>query len=183
MSIASRTVPCIILAIFLGSASAGAAPPATDPVLASFGVALITSPVTHSCTGVDGTYTELTDTFSGPVLSSDPRLNGTLIVTADILVNTTTGFGAGSGTWSVENILGQVLVSGTFTGAVSGFLLFKGVATGQTPQGDKFFGSITVVVAGNAAVGSIGAPLAAVPTEPAVFQVGSCTGSGPDPSP
>jgi hypothetical protein len=179
MSIIGKTVTFVALALCLRSTEAGATPPKTDPVIASFGVTLITAPVTHSCTGVDGAYTELTDTFSGPVLSTDPRLNGTLNVTADILVNTTTGFGAGSGTWNVKNLLGQVLVSGTFKGAVSGLLLFKGLAEGHTPHGEKFFGNISVIVAGNAAVGSIGAPLAAVPTEPAVFQVGSCTGSGP----
>ena len=179
MSTTGKVVPLVALAFCLSPTEASAAPPRTDPVIASFGATLITNPTTHSCTGSDGSYTELTDTFSGPVVSSDPRLNGTLTVTADILVNTTTGFGAGSGTWSVKNLLGQVLVSGTFKGAVSGLVLFKGFAEGTSAQGEKFFGNISVVVAGNAAVGSIGAPLAAVPTEPATFQVGSCVGTGP----
>lgn len=178
-SIMHKIVPLGMFVLWLGVERASAAPPKTDPVIASFGVTLVEEPETHTCTGVDGEYTQFTDSFSGPLLSSDARLNGTLNVDANILVNMSTGYGAGSGEWSVKNLLGQTLVSGKFEGAVSDFALFKGTATGRTPQGGKFFGSLSVVVAGNMAVGSIGAPLTAVPTEPAVFQVGSCMGAGP----
>jgi hypothetical protein len=179
MSIIRISKPLVVLALGLAATNAWAAPPKTDPVIASLGLTLISEPTTYTCTGVDGNYTELKDTFSGPIVSTDPRLNGTLTVNADILVNTTTGFGAGSGTWSVRNLLGQVLVTGSFKGAVSDFVLFKGTAWGEATGGGKFFGNISVIVAGNAAVGSIGSPLPTVPTEPAVFQVGSCVGSGP----
>lgn len=175
-----EVIPLVAAALLVAApASADApAPPRTDAVTASLSVTAVQTPTTFTCQGVDGSYTQLKDTFVGNITSSDPRLNGVLQVDANILVNTTTGNGAGSGTWSVRDLLGNVLSSGKFRGVVGQFVQFKGLAWGESGS-SSVFASLSVQVTGNTAVGTLGAPLASVLTDGAVFQLGSCSGAGP----
>lgn len=152
----------------------GTSSPRTDPVLASFGASMATGRQTF-CTGADGNYVEADSHFTGALHSTDPRLDGMLSVQGTFLVNLTTGFGSGSGTFQIrENVTGLLLVNGTFEGAIDAVSRFKGLAAGHVSGGGRLIAVLSVTLAAGTAVGNLGAPIGTVASDPAVIQSGGC---------
>ena len=52
---------------------------------------------TDTCTATDGTYASTHASYTGTATSTEPTLNGTASVTADSVINTTTGYGTVDG--------------------------------------------------------------------------------------
>jgi hypothetical protein len=171
----------VTAAVLLGlSTFAAADEPRTDRVLATFGVTTIEGAFKErTCTGEDGEYVERHDEFEGPVDSTDPRLNGTLEVKTDALINTTTGEGTIHGTWSVrDEITNDLQLTGRFNGVVTDLFTFEGLAWARISggSGGVLVANLNVHVLGNTATGTIGFPLSTSLSSPAVIQSGSCSG-------
>jgi hypothetical protein len=148
--------------------------PRTDPVLASFGATMATGPQTF-CTGADGNYVESDSQFTGALHSTDPRLDGVLSVHGRFLVNLTTGFGSGDGTFQIrDDVTGLLLVNGTFDGAIDAGSRFKGLAVGHVSAGGRLIAILSVTLAAGTAVGNLGSPIGTVASDPAVIQSGGC---------
>ena len=98
-----------------------------------------TSRRSTTCTGQDGPYEELRQTFSGSSTADfpalDPYLTGTLFIRSKLLRNTTTGVGTFSGTaYVISSTTHTVTVVGRFLGATDGSLgaggLYEALVTG-----------------------------------------------------
>lgn len=175
-----------VLALAGTVALAGSSAPRTDRVVASFGLTMIEDPITRTCNGADGEYSELHDVFEGSLSSTDPRMTGILTVKADILVNTNSGLGTGHGSFSIRNATtGDLQITGKFNGVVVDFVKFKGLAWGNAAGGGGagLVSNLSVVIIPPApgmirgsAIGNFGAPVTGVESDPGVIQQESCSG-------
>jgi hypothetical protein len=83
---------------------------------------------TTTCTGADGSYAQSRGTYSGSATSTEPSLNGPARITAESLVNTTTGVGTVSGEVRIDTADGRhtsarfdgVLTHGSVVGLAEG---------------------------------------------------------------
>ena len=66
---------------------------------------------------------------SGPIVSSDPRVTGTLAIVLYRVVNLNTGKGLGFGSFTVSNAQGTF--EGRFTVKDTGFISFEGAVEGR----------------------------------------------------
>jgi hypothetical protein len=164
-------------------ASGWAAPPRTDRVTASIGMARTAESVDRTCTGQDGQYVELHQTHQGPINSTDPRLTGTLTTNSFFILNQTTGLGTGEGTFKITDPrTGGLKVNASFQGVIDNGR-FKGFVYGniQGSSSTKLFANISLVFSPDGgSIGDMGAPAPLVPADLAVIQMGSCSsGFGP----
>jgi hypothetical protein len=118
----------------LGLVASGAAIAATDaatttPVTATFSATPSPNNTTKTCTGADGTYHVTNGTYTGTITSSDPRLNGNIVIDARSVVNITTGYGFTVGTVHLSNPAtgahgdSELSAVNTSNGKLDGFLL------------------------------------------------------------
>ncbi len=175
------TLAAVVLAATTGMvAVASSGGPTTERVVASVGLTRVSEPTVRTCTGSDGTYSEVRDVFEGTVTSTDPRLTGALRVEIDALINTTTGLGTIHGRFTIRDpATGNLKINGPFNGVVVDFVKYKGLvdaAIAVGSGGGRLVANLSVVVTGDTAIGNIGSPLTGVESDPAVIQVGSCSG-------
>lgn len=155
--------------------------PRTEPVTGMFSG----SPVNarqRVCEGQDGPYVEIRGHFSGTIISSDPRLTGTLDFMAEpALVSLATGLGTFRGRFRVaEGATGKQTAQGEFFTVVTEGSLNHGFALGQVTNAgngatDSFFATFesTLDTALNVS-GRFGG--AGDVRLPAVVQGGHCSG-------
>jgi hypothetical protein len=136
--------------------------------------------MTRTCVGADGNYLELRGHFSGAIVSSDPRLTGTLdFMAEEALVNSVTGLGTFRGRFQVSNASGAQTASGQFFTVVTEGGLNHGFALGRVMNAggaaEEFFGTFNSVLDASLNVagqfGGVGDPRL-----PAVVQGGTCSG-------
>lgn len=136
--------------------------------------------MTRTCAGADGPYLELRGHFSGAIVSSDPRLTGTLDFMAEqALVNVVTGLGTFRGRFQVSNAAGAQTAQGEFLTVVTEGGLNHGFATGKVMNADgpaeSFFANFNSVLDSSFNVtGHFGGT--GDPRLPAVIQGGNCSG-------
>jgi hypothetical protein len=155
--------------------------PRTQLVTAIFSGAPVNAR-TRTCVGADGTYLEIRGAFSGTIISSDPRLTGTIDFMAEpALVNLMTGLGTFDGRFRVSAIgSGKQTAEGQFFTVVTEGSLNHGFALGQVMNNgngasDRLFAAFQSTIDGSLNVsGQLGA--AGDPRTPAVVQSGQCSG-------
>ena len=182
----SRLLLAVALAMLLTIAgvpaqSGGHQQPQTDRVAASFGLSEVARSQERTCEGADGTYLELHQEHTGPIASSDERLDGILTTNTFILLNLATGLGTAHGTFQIRDpIENDLKVDARFDGAVDAGGRMKGLTTGKVLEGGPAFltAAISIAFAGPAgtSVGDMGAPVGVVVSDIAVIQEGSCSG-------
>ncbi|HZD87776.1 MAG TPA: hypothetical protein VE088_07200 [Gaiellaceae bacterium] len=91
---------------------------ATAQVQATFDAGTVAHARTATCTGADGTYRLTTAAYTGTASSSDPRLNGPVVIRAHSIVDTASGLGWIEGTLRIKGDAGGV--HGRLDGAISG---------------------------------------------------------------
>src|SRR5579859_1337871 len=113
-------------AVGTGLGAAEGRGPKTEAVSATFTTSAVPGTVhLRQCIGSDGAlYAEETGTYTGPELSNDPRLVGTLETHVDLLINTSNGIGDATGTFTLRDTnTGNLKSSGHFAEATAGFAL------------------------------------------------------------
>jgi hypothetical protein len=137
--------------------------------------------MTRTCAGADGPYLELRGHFSGAIVSSDPRLTGTLDFMAEqALVNLASGLGTFKGRFQVVSAAGAQTAQGQFFTVVTEGGLNHGFALGRVSNAsggaaEEFFATFNSVLDASLNVtGSFGE--AGDPRNPAVVQSGTCSG-------
>jgi hypothetical protein len=138
----NRVIKLLALAALfalLGAASVVAeVPPKATMVTTRFTVTQTSRRMT-TCTGQDGSYEELRQTFSGTSTAEiplmDPYLTGTLVIRSKLLRSATTGVGTFSGTaYVISSQTHTVTVIGRLLGATDGSLgaggLYEALVTG-----------------------------------------------------
>lgn len=101
----------------------------TKSVSATFTATTVKHSKTTTCTGSDGTYAVTHATYTGSSTSSDPRLNGTLVVDVESVLNTSSNLGTLKGHFHIRNSSSGT-ADGSLTGVLSGGTL-QGLATGH----------------------------------------------------
>jgi hypothetical protein len=129
-----------------GIAIADGAPTSSKAVGATFAATTVSDLRTSTCVGTDGTYQLTKATYSGTASSSEPRLNGSLVVHLRAWVNATTHVGAVRGSWSVAGGARGLLAAADSNGALSGWLSGAGVegtfTAGWTSNGGLTSGAL-----------------------------------------
>jgi phage-related minor tail protein len=178
----TKLVPAVALAMALVTTGAPAQisnQPQSGEVTASFGLSEVARSQDRTCQGADGTYLEFHQEHTGPILSTDERLGGTLTTNTFILVNRDTGLGTAHGTFQIRDSVTDALkVTADFDGALGPGGRFKGLATGKVLEGGPAFltAAISIVFGVATSVGDMGAPAGVVLSDLAVIQQGSCSG-------
>jgi hypothetical protein len=134
------------------------------------------------CDGADGSYLEVRGHFSGAIISSDPRLTGTINFMAEpALVNLTTGLGTFRGRFRISNpATGKQTAEGEFYTVTTEGFLNHGFALGTVMNAgggaaDSFFARFQSTFDPSLSVsGHFGA--AGDARTPAVVQGGHCSG-------
>ncbi len=142
----------------------------TDAVAATFTGAR-TDLQEKTCTGSDGAYRDAHETFSGTMTSTDPRLQGDLVLRTHSLVNQTTGNGTTRGQVWVRDADGKLLAKARLTGVNSSGGVLSGVLVGRVRDGGRLVANVTATIAGAALSGELGSGSAA---NSAVVQTGRC---------
>lgn len=153
--------------------------PRTEQVAASFGLSEVARSQERSCQGADGTYLELHQEHTGPITSTDERLDGILTTHTFILVNLVTGLGTAHGTFQIRDpVTNELKVDARFDGALDAGGRMKGLATGKVLEGGAAFltAAISIAFGAGTSVGDMGAPVGLVVSDVAVIQEGSCSG-------
>jgi hypothetical protein len=123
-------VPVVLVLAAVAVAGVGAATRNVQTTQAA-AADLIAGAVSHSssqtCTASDGTYQLTTATYTGTSASSDARLNGTLVIRASSVVNTTTKLGWLEGTLRIRGTnagssgtIHAAIANGTAVGSIVG---------------------------------------------------------------
>jgi hypothetical protein len=124
--------------VFAASTAAGALAddegPSTEPVTGVFSAKPVHAK-TRTCEGEDGAYLEISGTFAGDIVGSDPRITGSLEFLAHALVNTTTGLGTFEGSFSVRQASGRAGARGAFYTVITEGGLNHGFARGTVGNG------------------------------------------------
>ena len=100
-----------------------------------------------TCEGVDGTYSFIHILAQGPIVASDPRLNGTFFANAKLL-HRPDGRGVSEDNFEVRDDNGELLMKGQAHAAdpVAGPTPIKGMALGRLRDGSRFVAGSTVTL-------------------------------------
>lgn len=130
-----RLTPRLAVPIVLVLAAAGVAGVAaatrhaqtTQAAAADLTAGAVSHSNSQTCTASDGTYQLTTATYTGTATSSDARLNGTLVIRASSVVNTTTKLGWLDGTLRIRGTnagssgnIHAAVANGTAVGSIVG---------------------------------------------------------------
>jgi hypothetical protein len=80
-------------------------------VSATFAATTTNNVRTDTCTATDGTYASTRADYTGTATSTEPTLNGTASVSAESVINTTTGFGIVDGKIRIDTADGKHTVA------------------------------------------------------------------------
>ena len=80
-------------------------------VSATFAATTASNVRTDTCTATDGTYATTRADYTGTATSTEPTLNGTASVSAESVINTTTGFGTVDGRIRIDTADGKHTVA------------------------------------------------------------------------
>jgi hypothetical protein len=168
-------------------------PPRTQAVSGTF-TAKPVNAKQRQCVGADGPYIEVSGTFAGNIVSTDPRVTGTLEFLAHALINVTTGLGNFEGSFSIRSAAPGGGARGIFFTVVTDGGLNHGFARGTLGGGghddgeddrghdgdhggggpDFFARYQAVTDAALNVTGAFGGP--GDPRAPAIIQSGRCSG-------
>jgi hypothetical protein len=175
----ARILALLTLAGILGGTSVAFAQH-TQPVTGTF----TGDPVNvmqRLCVGTDGPYLELRGHFSGAIVTSDPRLTGTLDFMAEqALVSLASGLGTFRGRFQISDAAGAQTAQGQFFTVVTEGGLNHGFALGKVMDSaggaaDDFFATFNSTLDASLHVAG-GFGVIGDPRLPAVVQGGSCSG-------
>jgi hypothetical protein len=186
-----KTRTWIALAVITALATAGVAVAKhkrngthTDPVVATFTVTQ-QSVRDKTCAGVDGPYRQFHARYRGSATSTDPRLNGDIVIKSKGLINQTTGFGSSSGTIHLRangrtTATARYFATNTNLGVLHGYIVghVRDRVAGGTEEQDgsgRLMANFkaTFDAAGTTLTGQLGGASADART-PAVIQAGGC---------
>lgn len=155
----------------------GDSSPTTDRVLATFGLTRATATSDRFCTSEDGEYMERRDEFQGNVSSTDPRMNGLLTVQTNLLINLTKGIGTGYGRLEIrDTVTDDLKLTGNWDGVITDVNRFTGLVRAELTPGGRLVARLSVLITPDGAIGNIGSPVTFVESDPAIIQIGSCSG-------
>jgi hypothetical protein len=179
----------LLLALGLGAlvatslaAASSPTPPATADVGATF-TANATRTSTRTCTGAGGVTLRITNAvWRGTATSTEPRLNGTLVLRTRSVVNVATGDGWLNGSWQSRNSnpttpaksRGREGANASLIAVVDETTHIDGLALGRVhrPWG-HLRGNFSAAIAGEAITGSLGVNAPVAPDNSAiVFRTG-----------
>ena len=179
----------LLLALGLGAlvasslaAASSPTPPATSDVGATF-TANATRTSTRTCTGAGGATLRITNAvWRGTATSTEPRLNGALVLRTRSVVNVATGDGWLNGSWHSRNSNPSVPAKNRAREGANASLIavvdetthIDGIALGRVhrPWG-HLRGNFSAAIAGEAITGSLGANAPVAPDNSAiVFRTG-----------
>jgi hypothetical protein len=115
-----------------------------------------------------------TATYIGPESSNDSQLSGTLETHIDLLINTGTGVGEATGTYTLRDAsTGTLKQTGQFVEATAGDAL-KGFIIGRLSGGGKLLANFSAkLYPGMVVKGELGSN-AVVPVDLATIRTGTC---------
>jgi hypothetical protein len=113
----------------------------TQAAAADFTATTVSQSRSNTCTGSDGTYQDMTATYTGTSTSSNSQLNGSLEIRAHSVVNTTEQLGWLDGTYRVRPSSGGG-VNASFHAAIAGGNVV-GLATAGAHDGGKLVASLS----------------------------------------
>jgi hypothetical protein len=157
-------------------------PPATSDVGATFS-ATATRTSTRTCTGAGGATLRITNAvWRGTATSTEPRLNGTLVLRTRSVVNVATGDGWLNGSWHSRNSNPAALAKNRGRQGTNAALIavvdetthVDGLALGRVHRPWAHLrGNFSAAIAGDAITGSLGVNAPVAPDNSAiVFRTG-----------
>ncbi|TMK79311.1 MAG: hypothetical protein E6G45_03725 [Actinobacteria bacterium] len=166
--------------ILVGAAAATRSHPQTTDVSATFN-ATQTRSHSRTCTEGSNTFRVTNARWRGTTTSTEPRLDGTLVLDTHAVLNVTTGDGWLTGTWRSRNVASAAhgnnvaRSSARISAVIDNGNHLDGIANGDAHAPNaRLLGNWSATVAADAITGELGSNAPVAPDNSALLYRGGC---------